>query len=88
MEKKTYIGNGKEKVFNDGGSILKFSLSPKDIEAIKQWAVGNNGWCNINISKRKEVSDKGITHYGTLDTWKPNQKTAEQAFPRNDGIPF
>ncbi len=81
MSDKIYIGNGKEKRFDDGGSIIKMSFSPKDLETMNAWANNDgNGWVNISVSKRKQPSDKGVTHYGILDTWKP-KKTEEDRIP-------
>jgi len=88
MEKKekVFIGNGKT-VNLEHGALLKFSLSPQDIEKINNWAKDNNGWCNLSISKRKEVSPKGMTHYGVLDTWKPTPKVFDNGAVPDDQIP-
>ena len=67
-----YCGNGKT-IQLEHGTLLKFSLSPQDIEKINNWAKENKGWCNLVISKRKEMSQKGMTHYGKIDQWKPNR---------------
>ncbi len=42
--------------------------------------LNEQGFANIIISKRREPSDKGVTHYVTVDTWKPEKK--------KDNIPF
>lgn len=86
MADKIFIGQGKEKVFDDGGSIIRLSFGPKDTKKINEIAAANGGWVNIDISKRREVSDKGYTHYGTLNEWKP-KKNAEEMFPR-ESVPF
>lgn len=73
-QQKTYLGNGKAIKTDSGFSFLRFNLSPKDLEVINNWAKSNNGWCTIDVMKRKEPSEKGVTHYGVLNTWKPTKK--------------
>ena len=72
-EEKKYI-NGmiiKEKNFDNGGSQLKISVKIEDLindlESIEE-----NGWANLIITRRKEPSDKGVTHYAYEDSWKPD----------------
>lgn len=62
--------------------MIRISISPEDLAKINQFAQGNNGWANLNLSKRREVSKKGQTHSVTLNTWKPKQGV--QSF---EGVP-
>ena len=73
MSDKIYVGTGKIKEFSDGGSILKFSFTEKDLGTLREHL--SNGWVNIAISKRKTPSEKGTTHYAVIDTWKPKSKS-------------
>ena len=60
-----------ESKYVNGGSQLKMSIKVEDFASqIKELA--DNGWVNLIISKRKEPSDTGITHYVKVDTWKPD----------------
>ena len=72
-EEKNYI-NGmiiKEKSFDNGGSQLKLSIKVEEfVEQLK--AIEEKGWVNLVISKRKEPSDKGVTHYAFQDTFTPD----------------
>ena len=72
-EEKNYI-NGmiiKEKSFDNGGSQLKLSIKVEEfIEQLK--TIEEKGWANLIVSRRKEPSDKGVTHYAYEDSWKPN----------------
>ena len=72
-EEKNYI-NGiiiKEKVFDNGGSQLKISVKVSEFtEQLK--AIEEKGWVNLIVSRRKEPSDKGVTHYAFEDPWKPD----------------
>ena len=84
MEKK-YI-NGfviKEKSFDNGGKILKVSVKVDDfVEQLRE--IESKGWANLNIAKRKEPSDKGVTHYVYEDQWKPEKDYNETNDPQWD----
>ncbi len=93
MEEKKYV-NGiviKEKTFDNGGSQLKMSVKVEDfINELK--AVEDKGWANLIVSRRKEPSDTGVTHYVKVDTWKPDPKKTSSK-PKvetleDDDLPF
>jgi hypothetical protein len=80
MADKKYCGCGKVKVFQNGSEMLRLSFKADDVSLL-----ANNlkdGWVNINISKRKEPSKLGMTHYGYIDDWLPQGKSdqAEAGF--------
>ena len=78
-EQKTYIGSGKIRTFDNGGSIIKWSSPIDELEkAIAIQRAQGETWININICERKEPSEKGMTHYGVLDTWKPDPNKSQQ----------
>jgi hypothetical protein len=92
MEEKKYL-NGvfiKEKTFDNGGTQLKMSIKVQEfINELK--SVEDDGWANLIISRRKEMSDKGITHYIHIDTWKPESKQDSGKMVEvasNDDLPF
>jgi DNA topoisomerase IA len=91
MEEKKYV-NGmiiKEKVFDNGGTQLKLNIKTDDfIAQLKE--MSENGWVNLIVSRRKEPSDTGITHYAYQDTWKPTkQKTTNKVVEIGaDDLPF
>ena len=74
MTEKQYV-NGmiiKEKTFDNGGTQLKLSIKLEDfLKQIKE--LDNDGWVNLIISRRKEPSETGVTHYSYVDTWKPKK---------------
>jgi hypothetical protein len=74
MSEKKYV-NGmiiKEKTFDNGGTQLKISLKTDEVIAqLKE--LEDNGWVNLIVSRRKEPSETGITHYSYVDTWKPKK---------------
>ena len=94
---KNYI-NGlviKEKTFDNGGSQLRISVKVQELIEQLQ-AIEENGWANILISRRKEPSDKGVTHYAYEDTWKPNGNKGgsevadkvDEIFNKEEDLPF
>tara|TARA_R110001606_G_scaffold242992_1_gene390871 strand:- start:42 stop:326 length:285 start_codon:yes stop_codon:yes gene_type:complete len=94
MEEKKYV-NGliiKEKVFDNGGTQLRMSVKTDDlIKQLKE--IDQNGWSNLIVSKRKEPSDAGVTHYSYVDTWKPTEKSGQTAgkkmvVEQDDDLPF
>ena len=75
-EEKKYV-NGiiiKEKVFDNGGKQLKVSVAISDL--IRQLSDikdrSDSDWANLIIARRREPSDKGVTHYVYQDTWQPD----------------
>ena len=75
-EEKKYV-NGiiiKEKVFDNGGKQLKVSIAISEL--IRQLSDikdrSDSDWANLIIARRREPSDKGVTHYVYQDTWQPD----------------
>jgi hypothetical protein len=74
-KEKKYL-NGvfiREKVFDNGGEILKLSvLGDQFMRQLKE-IMEEKGNVNINlvISRRKEVTDTGISHSMYVDTYEP-----------------
>ena len=64
----------REKQFQNGNTILNCS---GDTAKFVEWLrsiTDERGQFRIGISRRKEVSDKGISHTIWQDTWKPAQQ--------------
>lgn len=59
--------------------MLKVGVKVEDLVKQLQELQNEKGYVNINISKRKEPSDSGITHYAVLDTFKPEKKSDDDA---------
>lgn len=78
-EQKTYVGNGKEKTFDNGGSLINFGLKLSDLQA----HVNEKGYVNLVIGKKKEVDKYDNTHAIWVNDFKPNkqeEKKEESAF--------
>ena len=57
----------REKVFDNGGSLINAAFKVSEL----QEHADNNGWVNIVIAKRREISDKGATHYAYKSEYEP-----------------
>ena len=76
MNDKIYVGNGKEKKFTGGGSIIAISL---DLEAlVREYnnhcfeTASGKKMIKVNVGTRREVGIYGDTHVVTQDTWHPD----------------
>ncbi len=72
MANKIYVGNGVSKADQYGNESMLLKFEDKDVLALQQQlsvnkAKGVKG-VSMYISKRKEVSKYGSTHYGVLNT--------------------
>lgn len=83
---KTYINKCKlvEKVFDDGGALINAAFN---VDELAEHA-DENGWVNIVISKRREPSDKGATHYAYVSDYKPEKIPEKKPEKDTDGLPF
>lgn len=80
----------REKTFQNGNIILNCS---GDTAKFVEWLrsiTDERGQFRIGISRRKEVSDKGISHTIWQDTWKPTQQrgtnSLEVSQQRHEGM--
>lgn len=77
--KKQYVGRAIEKTINGANgafTIMKVSFGQKDLDAMQQHALENNGWVNLNINKKmsEPTEQNPSTHTISLDLWKPKGK--------------
>ena len=96
MNDKIFIGNGKEKVFDDGGSVINATIT---LDEFKQYfkeygftTKQGKKMLKIIIGKRREPDQYGKTHWITLDQWKPDRVPASNLDQKpqefEDSIPF
>ena len=85
MPERKYINKCKivEKVFEDNGYLLNVYINVDELVEMAD----SDGWVNLTIAKRMEVSDKGATHYAYENEFKP-QKQAGYKSKTDDGLPF
>ena len=82
-----YCGNGKEVVFEDGSSIVNFSVA---LGKIKEHVYEYKGEKYINLTiagNRDGENEYGKTHYVKVNTYKPEEKAAK-ATTSDDDLPF
>lgn len=76
MSDKIYTGNGKEKTFDGGGSIITLTL---DIDQLVR-EYGNHGFktdqgkrkIRIKVARSRQEDQYGNTHYSEIDQWHPD----------------
>ena len=66
----------REKVFENGGSLINAAFKVSEL----QEHADENGWVNIVIAKRREVSEKGATHYAYKSEYQ-RQNNQQQSQP-------
>ena len=100
MSEKIYVGAGKERKFDNGGSSIKVYLELDNLK--KYWeeygytSESGKHMLKLDVNTRREISSNGFTHFICIDDWKPdnqidNYKPAESQNKNNtddNGIPF
>ena len=77
MSDKIYIGSGKEKTFDNGGSVINCMITLDGLNQIFK----DHGFTTqqgvkklkIIVGKRREPDQWGNTHSVSIDTFKPDQ---------------
>jgi len=73
---KIYVGSGKEKKFDNGGSLISVTMSLDDLlrEYNNHGFMSNRGdrKIKITVGTRRSVGEYGDTHTVTMDTWHPS----------------
>jgi hypothetical protein len=83
MSEKIYVGNGKKKEFDNGGSIINVMINVDDFAAAYAKygfkTTGGKNMIKLNIGSRRDPDDYGNTHYVQVDTWKPGEDNSGAA---------
>jgi hypothetical protein len=95
MEDKTFI-NGlfiREKEFDNGGSIIKIDINVNALHDQLAALKNDKGFVSIELKKRREKAENGISHYAELNTFVPKQKDqnsseSSEKFHTSDDVPF
>jgi hypothetical protein len=64
----------REKVFDNGGSLINAAFKVSEL----QEHADENGWVNLVIAKRREVSEKGATHYAYKSEYQKQNSQPQQ----------
>ena len=84
MKERTYVAASiREVVFDNGGSLLNANFKIDDLEKHSK-----NGWVSLTISKRREPSEKGATHYAYLNEFEPKAQDNTTSHNTSDDNPF
>ena len=80
MAEKNYIPSSIKRVETQYGELFNVAIKVDELQAIAK-----KGWAHITIAERREVSEKGATHYAFENTYEPEQK---KEVKDNDDAPF
>jgi len=76
MAERIYVGSGKERTFDGGGSIVTISVDvDKLIDACKDYGYtpdSGKRYIKLKVNQRRETDQYGNTHSVEVDTWKPD----------------
>ena len=81
MAEKNYIPSNIKRVETQYGELFNMSIKVDDLQKIAK-----KGWANITIAERREVSEKGATHYAFENTYEPKKDT--ETAKGGDDLPF
>lgn len=80
MSDKIYVGNGKERKFDNGGSIVKIMLDvdtlSKNFKEYGFTTEQGKRMMPINVATNREPDRYGNTHNATIDTFKPTPQSS------------
>tara|TARA_Y100000310_G_scaffold241340_1_gene245282 strand:- start:3268 stop:3537 length:270 start_codon:yes stop_codon:yes gene_type:complete len=86
-KKKLFVrGTFKEKVFDNGGIIIKCAVNLDDLYQ----HADEKGVVRFDVKRKRECGEDGKSHYGEIDTWKPDpSRRSAPAQSDDDGkLPF
>jgi hypothetical protein len=87
MSEKNYVASSIKKITTKYGDLFNASFKVDDLQKISK-----KGWVNITIAQRKEVSEKGATHYAYENAYEPKTTTpntvTSNASTDEDDLPF
>ena len=85
MADKNYIPTNIKKVITQYGELFNVAIKVDELQKIAK-----KGWANITIAERREVSEKGATHYAYENTYEPPKEvTADKPKTKDDeDLPF
>ena len=84
-DRPIFCGSGKKVQFNNGGHLIRLSLTAADVETMAQH-LNEQGWVNVNVCENRHPTEKGNTHHAKIDTWQPKEKAGEN--DRVEGPPL
>jgi hypothetical protein len=83
MADKNYIPTSIKKVITQYGELFNVAIKVDDLQKIAK-----KGWANITIAERREVSEKGATHYAYENTYEPPKEVTADKPKNEEDLPF
>ena len=83
MADKNYIPSSIKKVITQYGELFNVAIKVDDLQKIAK-----KGWANITIAERREVSEKGATHYAYENTYEPPKEVTADKPKNEEDLPF
>jgi len=88
-ENKIYCGNGKEKFFNNGGSVVNLMVDLTTLEKyFTEYGFTSNAGnkkIKLKVFKNMNIDNYGNTHNVQIDTFKPNKSPVQGQESSNQG---
>ena len=85
MADKIYVGNGKSKF---DGQQVAVSLCLTDLPKEHIFEYDGKKYIKLVVQQRREADDYGRTHYGAVDTWKPEETDTPTPKKEEEILPF
>jgi len=87
-KEKNYLASSIKEVTTQYGKLKNCAMKLDDLKKIEK-----KGWVNFTIAERKEVSEKGATHYAFENDYEPKQKNEEteskaKVVEKEEDLPF
>jgi len=83
MADKNYVASSIKKVTTQYGDLFNASFKVEDLQKMAK-----RGWVNITIAERREVSEKGATHYAYENTYEPPKPDKVDNSNTEGDLPF
>ena len=81
MADKNYMATSIKRVETQYGELFNVAIKVDELQKIAK-----KGWANITIAERREVSEKGATHYAYENTYEPPKQVKPDE--KDGDLPF
>ena len=84
MKEKIYLPSNIKSITTQYGEMMVANMKLEELQANAK-----NGWISMVITKRREVSEKGATHYAYVNDYEPKTKKPVSISNKEDQeVPF
>lgn len=71
---RNFVGSGKEKVFDNWGSVINISISKEKLEKCK---LSDKGYYYITVAKKQSMDERKNTHMVYENSYEKKETTAD-----------